>query len=862
MREHDSTRTRTPALEERLRRAGRVITDHTTWTDVTLPNLELPPQGWKIHISARPTTLVETLGRALPLLLRTPCRFKFARTTEILRELNSHRSRPGAVGKAVTVYPPREHFTDLAEKLAAELAGLEGPRVHSDRRIRPDAPVYYRYAPFEATHATDDNGDLHLVVHDDQGRARPGGADGRYHAPTWIPDPFTGRLPAPETAAPSPVLLGGRFLVPGAIAHTAAGGVYRATDTTTGQAVVVKERRAHTDEDPTGTRDARHRLRAEAAVLRRLEGIDGIPSVVDHFRHGADEFLATTDLGPRDLRTDVATHGTHTTTGRDPDRLAVRLSRLVDAVHARGVLIRDLAPKNVVITEQGHPCLVDFEISHTLDAPDPHPPRGWTPGYSPPEQEHGAPARLEDDLYSLGATLLYAVTGVDPPSRATRAVPDDGRARTILAALGDRTPAVAGVIPDLMSPDPARRVHAMELLRSGHAPQPPSADPRYTVTPAGVDALVTTALDQTHETARALLTGRDRSPAGAPSPTNQYQGAAGIGVELLRHHDPRSRSLAHALAHWTSGFLALRPTPPGLQLGSCGTAVFLATAARELDDPTLTDAVRPLARTVPETVSSTDHTSGLAGITLAQLHLWRLTGDQTRLDLARRGARLLIDTGSAATVRACPPDPDDHDATTSHLGLAHGLAGVTHALLCLDAAVGDPAARAEATAGLEVLAHLLPPLLEQADHATARPMTLASCQGLAGIGTVLLHGGSHTGQPHLTELAVSAARRCRAHAPRVAVTGQCCGLAGVGEFLLDTATHTGDTAHRDAALDVAGLILVRSDGTPDAPVFLDHTREPGGGWASGVAGVLAFLRRLARGGPRDWWGDIPHAPDM
>ncbi|WP_116247031.1 class IV lanthionine synthetase LanL [Nocardiopsis sp. FIRDI 009] len=861
MREHDGTRIRTPALEERVRRAGRVITDYTTWTDVTLPGLDLPPQGWKIHISARPTTLVETLDRTLPLLLRTPCRFKFARTTEILRELNSHHSRPGAVGKAITVYPPREHVTDLAEKLAAELVGLTGPRVHSDRRLRPDAPVYYRYAPFEATCATDDNGDLHLVVHDDQGRPQPGGADGRYHAPTWTPDPFTGRLPAPETEPPSPLLLGGRFLVPGAITHTAAGGVYRATDTATGQAVVIKERRAHTDENPTGTRDARHRLRAEAAVLRRLEGIDGIPRVVDHFRHGADEFLATTDLGPRDLRTDVATHGTYTTADRDPNRLAARLTRLVDAVHARGVLIRDLAPKNVVITDQGHPCLVDFEISHTVDAPDPDPPRGWTPGYSSPEQERGQPARTEDDLHSLGATLLYAVTGIDPPSRARRGIPDDGRARTLLAALGDRTPAVAGLIPDLMSPDPDRRVQAMHRLRVGQVTAPPSPDPRYALTPARVDALLTAALEQTHEAARTLLTGRDRSPAGTPSPTNQYQGAAGIGMELLHHHDPRSRSLAHALAHWTSGFSALRPTPPGLQLGACGTAVFLATAARELGDPTLTEAVRPLARTVPETVPATDHTAGLAGIVLAQLHLWRLTGDRTRLDLARRGARALVDTGSAAAVSARPPDPDDHDATATHLGLAHGLAGVTLALLCLDAAAGDPDARAEATAGLETLAHLLPPLLEQADHATARPMTLSSCQGLAGIGTVLLRGGAHTGRPHLTDLAALAARRCYTHAPRVAVTGQCCGLAGIGEFLLDTAAHTGDTAHRDAAVDVAGLALVRSDGGPDSPLFLDHTREPGGGWASGAAGVLAFLRRLARGGPRDWLGDLPHAPD-
>ncbi|WP_159944440.1 MULTISPECIES: hypothetical protein [unclassified Nocardiopsis] len=55
------------------------------------------------------------------------------------------------------------------------------------------------------------------------------------------------------------------------------------------------------------------------------------------------------------------------------------------------------------------------------------------------------------------------------------------------------------------------------------------------------------------------------------------------------------------------------------------------------------------------------------------------------------------------------------------------------------------------------------------------------------------------------------------------------GLAGIGEFLLDAAEYTGQEDYRDAALEAAGMLLVRSDGTPEAPVYLDHTREPGGG---------------------------------
>lgn len=851
MREQDGTRTCTVGVRDQVLRAGRVVSDYGPWTDVALPGLDLPPQGWKIHVSARPVTLLATVERVLPLLLRTPCRFKFARTAEAMRELNSHHNRPGAVGKGITVYTRPDDFVDLAEKLAAELVGLEGPDIPSDRRLRPDAPVYYRYAPFTGAYGIDGNGDFQLVLHDIQGRERPGAADGRYQAPDWLPDPFTGQSPFPAENVQEPVLLGGRFLVPGAIAHTAVGGVYRGTDQESGAGVVVKERRAYTGEDADGSRDARHRLRGEAAVLRRLEDVPGIPRVVDHFRHGADEFLVTTDVGPRDLRTDVAEKGTYTAIGRDLALLAQELLRLLDAVHERGVLVRDLAPKNIVLAEDGTPSLVDFEISR-LDGDQVH---GWTPGYSSPAQERGEPACVEDDLYSLGATLLYAATGIDPAARSTRTVPDDGRARTALAALEGGAPPLARAIPGLMSPDPATRRNAADRLREAGDHPPLRTELRYTVTTKSLPALVASALEQTRGVARGLLAGHGGSPGGRPSPTNQYRGSAGVGMELLRQGDAGSRDLARALAYWTTGFLTLRQPPPGLQDGVAGTALFLATAARELDEPTLAEAVRALARTAPEMLPDTDHSSGLAGVGLAQLQLWRLCGDDSRLDLARNCAGRLVASSPAEGLRACLPDPRDHDEVTTRLGFAHGVAGVAHFLLCLEAATGDADAGSEAAACLEALAGLTPGLVSAAAEPGARPMVASFCQGLTGIGGVLLRAGAAWGEPRFTELAVTVARRCHAHAPKVLVAGQCCGLAGVGEFLLDTADHTGDAAHRDAALGIAGMVLVRSAGSPEAPVFLDHTREPGGGWATGVSGVLSFLRRLDRGGRRDWLGD-------
>jgi hypothetical protein len=77
------------------------------WVSVQHSDFDAVAQGWKLHVSARPSTLLVTLEHALPVLLARRCSFKVTRSTDVLREMNSAGSSPGVVGKAVTVYPPK-----------------------------------------------------------------------------------------------------------------------------------------------------------------------------------------------------------------------------------------------------------------------------------------------------------------------------------------------------------------------------------------------------------------------------------------------------------------------------------------------------------------------------------------------------------------------------------------------------------------------------------------------------------------------------------------------------------------------------------------------------------------------------------
>ena len=105
-------------------------------------------------------------------------------------------------------------------------------------------------------------------------------------------------------------------------------------------------------------------------------------------------------------------------------------------VHSRGVLHRDLKPRNILLGPYGETLIVDWGLAKVVghaEQAEPsdatiRPPsssdmqptvagsRVGTPAYMSPEQARGEIDRLgpASDIYSLGATLYYTVTGNSP----------------------------------------------------------------------------------------------------------------------------------------------------------------------------------------------------------------------------------------------------------------------------------------------------------------------------------------------------------------------------------------------------------------------------------------------------------------
>ncbi|MEV7415601.1 class IV lanthionine synthetase LanL [Streptomyces sp. NPDC089919] len=858
------------------------------WCRLTPVSAVRRQQGWKLHVSATAASAPVVLVKSLAVLLRDESVFKFARSLDQVGALNSRATPRGSSGKFITVYPRDDaDAARLALLLHEATRGLAGPRILSDHPYAPDSLVHYRYGAFVGRRKLSPEGLLIWFIEDPDGNPVEDRRTGRYEPPAWAVSPFPASVPVPR-AAPEPagpVLLGGRFSVREAIRHTNKGGVYRGTDATTGAPVIIKEARPHVEADASGS-DVRDWLRAEARALEQLRGTELAPEPLGVFEHAGHLFLAQEEVPGIPLRNWVAERFRDTGAehyGAEALAQVARLVELVAAAHARGCVLRDFTPGNIMVRPDGELRLIDLELA-VLNDDTALPTTVGTPGFSAPERLSDAPVSATADYYSLGATVCFVLAGKvpqllpeEPPGR-----PAQDRLAAWLDACGSTTPLPDG-LPDmilgLMKDDPAERwdpSRARAALdgregttapRRAPAPAPARATrrPRSESTAPAVAGIVDHLVESmTPKDERRLWP--VSTTAGETDPCTVQQGAAGVLAVLTRYFehtgDPRLPEVITTAGHWTAARTDIRSTRPGLHFGGRGTAWALYEAGRAVGDRTLTDHALALALAPQEETPHHDITHGTAGSGLAAAHLWQRTGDP-------RLAALVVDAADrlAAAARRdkggigwpVPGEAVSPESGKRYLGFAHGTSGIGCFLLAA-AAVSERREYLDlaVAAGEELVAGAVPvgEAAQWPAQAGDVPTAPYWCHGSAGIGTFLIRLWQATGDDHFGDLARRAARAVVERASRAPLT-QCHGLAGNGDFLLDLAAATGAPGYRAMAGDLAGLIVAEGAHRHGHVVFPNEYGDVSTGWSDGSAGILAFLLRLHHTDSRHWMFQQP-----
>jgi serine/threonine kinase PknH len=158
--------------------------------------------------------------------------------------------------------------------------------------------------------------------------------------------------------------------------------------------------------------NARQRLAREVETMRRVRN-RFVAEVLDADVTGPAPYIVTRYVPGRTLEDAVRTGGP--LRGTALDCLAEGLAEALAAIHAAGVVHRDLKPGNVMISG-GHPVVIDFGIAHVPDATR-LTKTGLvmgTPGYLAPEVIEGGSSSGASDVHSWGTTVAYAATGRQP----------------------------------------------------------------------------------------------------------------------------------------------------------------------------------------------------------------------------------------------------------------------------------------------------------------------------------------------------------------------------------------------------------------------------------------------------------------
>ena len=639
------------------------------WMTFRPPGATVPPQGWKIHVSACLDNAAETLAVVWEYCVPRDITFKVISSPLGVHMRNMKYAPRAASGKTATIYPADETAcARILSELDAQLGGAAGPYILSDLRYG-QGPLYVRYGGFLPRSCLDDRGEAVAAIEDPAGRLVPDIRSPVFTVPAWVPLPD---FLAPHLAARNSVAFSELpYEVTSALHFSNGGGVYAGIDKRDGRKVILKEARPHAGLAADGS-DAVARLRREHDLMRRLSGLGIAPEVLGYIEVGEHHFLVEEHIDGRTLNSFFAQR--HPLIAADPDLetlaeytawamgICERVERAAGLLHERGIVFNDLHMFNIMVRPDETVALIDFEAASDLSEG-----RLMTvanPGFAAPRDRTGTAV----DAYSLACTRLAMFMPLTALFRL-----DAGKAAQLAAEIALIFPVPAGYLDEAVTEiagNAPRIAGPARALRRADG-QPDREGERAADDSLGqeLSARLVTAIRASATPGRA-----DRL---FPGDVDQFR-ASGGGIGLGHGAAGVLFALGQAAGlrepDWEDWLLRRAQDPPdgmplGLYDGLSGVAWALAGLGHH------GAAVGLAARCAEARWERAGHDlfGGLAGFALALLDVADQAGEPALADVGRRAAEIVAGTGPACAAA----------------GLMHGAAGKALLLIRLHERTGD-----------------------------------------------------------------------------------------------------------------------------------------------------------------------------
>jgi serine/threonine protein kinase len=281
----------------------------------------------------------------------------------------------------------------------------------------------------------------------------------------------------------TPIFLNNRYKVIRVLGSGGFGETFLAEDTQmpSGRRCVIKQLKPVAD-NPQVYQLVRERFAREAAILEELGGgSHQIPALYAYFEENGLFYLVQEHIDGKTLTQKLQNEGRLSESS--VKEIIANILTILDYVHSKGIVHRDIKPDNIIIRDADNkPVLIDFgavkETMGTVMTASGNSSRSiviGTPGYMPSEQSVGRPV-FSSDLYSLGLTAIYSLTGKIPQELATNYTTGEIIWREHANSV---TPSFAIVIDKAIQPFAPNRFSSakemLQALRTGVNPIPSTA---------------------------------------------------------------------------------------------------------------------------------------------------------------------------------------------------------------------------------------------------------------------------------------------------------------------------------------------------------------------------------------------------
>lgn len=153
----------------------------------------------------------------------------------------------------------------------------------------------------------------------------------------------------------------------------------------------------------------------EARALAKIKNLSGVVNVRDFFSANGTAYIVMEFLDGVSLKKYLQRKG-----GKiSADEILTIMRPVMDSltqVHSKGLIHRDISPDNIIITKYNEVKLIDFGAAKYSNSDGKSLSIVLKQGFAPPEQydSHGEQGPWTD-IYALGVTIYFGITGVLPP---------------------------------------------------------------------------------------------------------------------------------------------------------------------------------------------------------------------------------------------------------------------------------------------------------------------------------------------------------------------------------------------------------------------------------------------------------------